>query len=96
MEWFSARTAHPGQSEVVYARLWIQNRAVSGARLVATVKAGKRVLLTARGTTTNARGQATARFTVPRLPHSTSLQIIVTLYLKAQAFVGTNDLWIQV
>jgi hypothetical protein len=80
---------------VVYVRLVLKNRPVAGAALGVTVQTGTRVLVVLTGSRTNARGQAQARFRIPRLRPGTGLQVVATLRFAGHTAVGTDDLWLR-
>jgi hypothetical protein len=95
IEWFSERRPAAGQVDVVYARLWSKNKPIAGARLVATVKDGNRVLKVVVGGITNHRGQAEAGFIVPRLRHGTRIQVLVAMRFQGRAVTGSNTVTIR-
>ena len=95
IEWFSERRPVVGQLDVVYARLWSKNKPIAGARLMATVKNGKRVLKVVVGGMTDHQGQAAARFIVPRLLHGSRLQVLVTMRFHGRTVTGSNILTIR-
>lgn len=95
LEWFSPLHPKAGQHETVYARLWIGKKPVAGAHLVAIVREGSHVVHRVRGTTTNKRGQAHARFSVPRSMKGKTLTVRVTLTFRRSRIFGSDKLIVR-
>lgn len=81
---------HPGQRDTVYVRVVNGTTPVKGAQLTAQMVVRGHLLGSVRGTTTDRRGQASARFTVPTTTARQKLQVVVLLRYGTQVFTGTN------
>jgi hypothetical protein len=95
IESFSLVHPKAGQHALVLVRFVNNNRPVAGARLTATVRIGKRTLMTLHGNATNRKGKAQAGFTVPAAARGKTVRVQVSLTYKGHTYLGRNDIKVQ-
>ena len=88
--WFSNLHPRVGQRETVHVQFWAGKRYLSGARLSVTLRVGTKTVAHLRGTTTDKKGEAWARFTVPKAAAGKWLWAFTGVIYQKRTYTGNN------
>ncbi len=87
--WFSNLHPAPGQREVLNVQFFRSKQGLAGGRFSATIHDGRHTMRV-KGGITNARGIASASFTIPRGLGGTVLHAASVVLFKGMQYRGSN------
>ena len=88
--WFSSLHPKAGQQETVTVQFFQGKKMLSGAPLTVALKIGTKTITRLKGTRTNKKGEAWAKFTVPKAARGKTLWAYTSLAYHHQVFQGNN------